>query len=168
MDPSTNSDPLSDFIPDLPQAETSRPCPIKCDLVFQVTNIEPCLGKISQDNDARDPNKKMLKLTWSLLTEAQNVAGSKLVPAGWTLDDYVLLYQPPQAEGKKPFDFTAAVARRYDALFGTTDETRPGDYAKQLSRSVGRKAVLNGEPKEDGVFGWKWEIKKYKVAPAGA
>lgn len=166
MDPSTQEDPLADFIPKLPPADTSRPCPIKGDYLYRLTKVEPHLGKVHPDSDEKDPNKRMLKLTWTSCQESQPVVGTKLIPVGYELTEYALLYQPEPKPGKQPFDFTAAIARRYDALFGTNNETRPENYA-DLRSGIGRVVMLNLEPIEDA-FGWKAEIKKHKVAPPGA
>ena len=164
MDLSTTNDPLSDFVPNLPAADTSRPIPVAGSLLFRLTNCEPHYGKVDGSSEP-DPNKKMWKLTWSLVNPTTSLNG-RPIDAGYTLTEYVLLYQPEPKPGKQPFDFTAAIARRYDALMNTNNDTRPANYA-DMRVCVNRCAVLTGQIIEDA-FGMKWEIKKHAPAPAGA
>lgn len=163
-----NSDPLHDFVPSLPPVDTSRPCPISGDYLAVLTECEPVYGKTE---GSEDTNKKMWKMTWELCSEAESVPGedgsTRIIPPGFQVIEYALLYKPEPKPGKKEFDHAQALAVRYDAIMGTTNATRPENYA-DLRVGKGRKAVLNLKPENDPQYGWRANIAKHKAAPAGA
>lgn len=148
------SEPLSGYICDLGKVDTSRPVPQAG--TYPATFVKHEIK----------PNKEGTGRNWFFTFALTNGADAvvaqgmppKTISPGYQLTECCVMQQ-----GSNPNqpDWRVKIARIYDAVAGTNDETRPERLV--FDSFVGRPLALTLKPEDDKEFGLQARIKKFEA-----
>lgn len=161
MSTTTTEEPIN-FRVDLTKVDTSRPCPQAGGYLFTCTKVE-----VKRNKEQTGMNLVLEFTMDNSCNCVPNDDGSvRELKPGYAITVYHNL-QPGDKEKDDPAkrnDWQARCAKTYDGFFGTKDSTRPDitidGRGGIFQNCVGRKVIIQLQPKDDPEFGLKAEVKK--------
>jgi hypothetical protein len=134
------------------RVDTTPPCPAAGQAVATLANVEQSQNKKGTGHNL------VLKFTLDNETIALPAPDgtTKRCAPGYAITEWLPLQQ---SDNPKAPDFRVKLCRIYDALAGTTDDTRPNNLP--FGALLGKKVILTLEPENSPEFGFNPRIKKF-------
>lgn len=150
------SEPLSSFIMDLDKVDTSKPCPIGGDYVFTLADLE-----VKPSQNGKGNNFFLTFQSTGPLQSIPNTRGESVQINNYKVTECCVMWQ---GDNPNQPNWKVKIARIYDALMGTDDDSRPREL--NWAEAKGKRIQLTLKPEEDPQYGLQARIQKFKSPPS--